>query len=56
MTLNDLYDLLLPPSTPLWSESIDAQAPGLILKLAVTDATGDGQRLGVQVYGLPVLA
>jgi hypothetical protein len=26
MTLNDLYDLLLPPSTPLWIESIDAQS------------------------------
>ena len=37
MTLNDLYDLLLPPSTPLWIESIDAQEPGLILKLAVTE-------------------
>jgi transposase len=37
MTLNDLYDLLLPPSTPLWTESIDAQEPGLILKLAVTE-------------------
>src|SRR6266851_5168230 len=40
MTLNDLYDLLLPPSTPLWIESIDAQEPGLILTLAVTEPQG----------------
>ena len=31
MTLNDLYDLLLPSSTPLWLESIDAQEPALML-------------------------
>jgi transposase len=37
MTFNDLYDLLLPPSTPLWIESIDAQEPGLMLTLAVTE-------------------
>ena len=37
MTLNDLYDLLLPPSTPLWIESLDAQEPGLMLTLAVTE-------------------
>ena len=37
MTLNDLYDMLLPPSEPLWIESIDAQEPGLILKMAVVE-------------------
>ena len=37
MTLNDLYDMLLPPSEPLWIESIDAQEQGLILKMAVVE-------------------
>jgi transposase len=37
MTFNDLCDLLLPSSEPLWIESIDAQEPGLILTLAVTE-------------------
>ena len=32
-----MYDLLLPSSTPLWLESIDAQEPALMLTLAVTD-------------------
>ena len=32
-----MYDLLLPPSTRLWLESIDAQEPALMLTLAVTD-------------------
>jgi transposase len=37
MTFNDLYDLLLPSSKPLWIERIDAQEPGLMLTLAVTE-------------------
>jgi transposase len=37
MTFNDLCDMLLPSSEPLWIESIDAQEPGLMLTLAVTD-------------------
>jgi transposase len=37
MTFNDLYELLLPSSKPLWIERIDAQEPGLMLTLAVTE-------------------
>jgi len=37
MTFNDLCDMLLPSSEPFWIERIDAQEPGLLLTLAVTD-------------------
>ena len=37
MTVNELCDLLLPPSESLWIESIDAQEQGLILKMAVIE-------------------